>query len=37
MPEITEPPELTSIDTILRELLSIISEIVARVIALEAK
>ena len=37
MPEITELPELTSIDTILRELLSIMSEIVARVIALEAK
>ena len=37
MPEITEPPEPTSIDTILREMLSIMSEIIARVIALEGK
>ena len=37
MPEITEPPELTPIDSNLLELLGIIGEIVARVIALEAK
>lgn len=34
MPEITEPP---TIDSILLELLGIIGELVARVIALEAK
>ena len=34
MPETTEPP---TIDSILLELLGIIGEIVARVIALEAK
>ena len=37
MPEITEPPELPTIHTVMLELLSIMSEIVARVIALEAK
>ena len=37
MPEITEPPEITPLDTILREMLSIMSEIIARVIALEGK